>query len=449
VHSFRRGLPAFLFALSMAWSLAARAEAPRAPIPVRLVEVAVDGEIDAGLAAYLERVLDAAGPGDGVILRVNTFGGRIDAAVRIRDTLLRCKGSTMAFVEGRAISAGALISLGNDRLYMRGSATIGAATPVQLSGGEMKPVEAKVVSYFRKEMKATAEAKHRRGDLAEAMVDPAVEIEGLDGKESTLTLTTPEAIKHRFIDGEAATLEAALLAAGWPSVRTVQQLNWAERLARVLSDSRVSSLLMTLGMIGILIELWAPGHMLSGLFGAACLLLFFFGHYVVHLAGLGEILLFAAGVVAVVIEVAFIPGHGALGVVGALAILGSLVLAIMGRSSMPLEVSWALGTVTRALTMVSGALLASVAAMFLIARRLPSTRFGRALVLESAIKASVQVKVDLAGKEGLTLTVLRPAGAIDVDGQRYDVVTEGGFVEAGERVRVIKVEGARIVVARV
>jgi len=256
------------------------------PAPTgRIMEIVVEGEIDLGLAAYLERVLDAAQPGEGVVVRVNTFGGRVDAAVRIRDAMLRCKGRTLAFVDGRAISAGALITLGADRIYMVGGATIGAATPITLQGGEMKPVEAKVVSYFRKEMKATAEAKGRRGDLAEAMVDPAVEIPGLDGKDTTLTLTTPEAKKHGLIDGEAQTLAEALKAAGWPATTTKVNENWAEQVARTLSDSRISSLLMTIGMIGILIELWAPGHLLAGLVGAGCLLLFFFGHWVVHLAG--------------------------------------------------------------------------------------------------------------------------------------------------------------------
>jgi membrane-bound serine protease (ClpP class) len=414
-----------------------------------VVEAKVDGEIDAGLAAYLERVLDGAEAGDGVILRINTFGGRVDAAVRIRDALLRCKGRTLVFVEGRAISAGALISLAADRIYMTAGATIGAATPITLQGGEMKPVEAKVVSYFRKEMKATAEAKGRRGDLAEAMVDPAVEIPGVDGKDTTLTLTAPEALKLKFIDGQADTEAAALQQAGWPAAYTESSENWAERVARTLSDSGISSLLMTIGMIGILIELWAPGHMLAGGVGAFCLLLFFFGHYVVHLAGMGELLLFAGGAAAVVLEVVFFPGHGAVAGLGVIAILASLVMAIIGRGGLPLDVAWAMGSITRALTMVSGAVLASGAVMFFVARRLPSTRFGRALVLDSAIRVSAQPDVDYTGAVGVTATALRPAGVAELNGRRVDVVSEGGFIEPGVQVRVIRVDGPAVVVAKI
>jgi membrane-bound serine protease (ClpP class) len=422
---------------------------PAGPPPSgRVVEVTVSGEIDLGLAAYIERVLDAAQPGEGVVLRVNTFGGRVDAAVRIRDALLRCKARTLAFVEGRAISAGALITLGADRIYMVPGATIGAATPIQLQGGEMKPVEAKVVSYFRKEMKATAEAKGRRGELAEAMVDPAVEIPGLDGKDTTLTLTTPEAKKQGFIDGDPATLAEALRAAGWPATTSAERENWAEQVARTLSDSRVSSLLMTIGMLGIIIELWAPGHLLAGLVGALCLLLFFFGHYVVHLAGMGEVLLFLGGIAAVVLEVAFFPGHGLVAVLGILAILASLVMALVGRGGLPFDVAWAMGAITRALTMVSGALLATVAVMYFVARRLPSTRFGRALVLESAIKAHAGTEPDWTGAVGTTLTALRPAGTAELDGKRVDVVSDGGFVDAGQKIKVLRVEGSRVVVSK-
>jgi membrane-bound serine protease (ClpP class) len=425
-----------------------QALADRTPPTGRVTEIVIDGEIELGLAAYLERVLDHAMPGEGVVLRVNTFGGRVDAAVRIRDAILRCRARTLAFVEGRAISAGALITLGADRIYMVNGATIGAATPINLQGGEMKPVEAKVVSYFRKEMKATAEAKGRRGDLAEAMVDPAVEIPGLDGKDTTLTLTAPEAKKLGLIDGEAATLGEALRAAGWPTTATPERENWAEQLARILADSRISSLLMTIGMIGVLIELWAPGHMLAGLVGAICLLLFFFGHYVVHLAGVGELMLFLGGAAAVVLELAFFPGHGAIAVFGLLAILASLVLALVGRGGLPLEIAWATGAISRALTMVSGAVLATAAVMFVVVRRLPSTRFGRALVLESAITANAGVARDWTGAVGVTTTALRPAGTAELDGQRVDVVSEGAFVDAGVKVRVVRVEGTRVVVTR-
>ena len=411
----------------------------------------MSGSIDPALSSYLERVLSSATADDRIVLRVNTFGGRVDAAVRIRDAMLRCKGQTLAFVEGRAISAGALISLAADRIYMTPAATMGAATPIQLSGGQMKPVEAKVVSYFRAEMKATAEAKHRRGDVAEAMVDPAVVLDELaDTAEHTVTLTTKQALQTHMIDGQATTVADALAQEGWSQPTTVVSMSWAEKLARFLADDSISSLLMSLGLLGVLIELWTPGHLLAGAFGATCLVLFFFGHWVVHLAGLGEVVLFALGFVAVLVEILLIPGHGVLLVSGSLAVVASLVLALVGRTGLPLEVSWALGSVTHALVMVSGALIVSVAGMVIIARWLPQSRLGRALVLGDAIHASAAaIQPILIGEEGRTLTALRPAGTVVVGSRHIDVVSDGAFIEPDVAVRVVSVDGARVVVVKI
>jgi membrane-bound serine protease (ClpP class) len=424
-------------------------DAAKAPAKGQTLVIDISGEIDLGLAPYVERVLGSASPDDVVVLKVNTFGGRIDAAVQIRDALLAAKCKTVAFIDSRAISAGALISLATDTIAMTHGATIGAATPVQLEGGKMAPVEAKVVSYFRKEMKSTAEAKGRRGDIAEAMVDATVEIPGLDGKDTTLTLTTAEALKYKIAAFEVATFEELCAKLNRPAPSVIRPgINWAERLARFLSDSTVSSLLMSLGMLGIMIELWAPGHALAGGLGVLCLLLFFFGHFVVHLAGWEEILLFGGGVVLVVVELAFFAGHGSIAVAGVLCILASLVMALLNMKRVPFEVSWQLGWVTKALTMVFGSLLATAAGMVLVSRMLPATRFGKPLVLNAQITARASDGDALIGRHGITETALRPAGKVTVGGKRIDVVTDGGFVEAGERVVVAEVDGPRIVVRR-
>jgi len=244
---------------------AAADQAPTTGPAGRTIVVPLTGEVDLGVAAFLRRIIADAGPGDLVILDIDTFGGRIDAAVQIRDALLGSRAKTAAYVDPRAISAGALIALATDTIVVTHGATIGAATPVQIEGGKMQPVEAKVVSYFRKEMKATAEAKGRRGDLAEAMVDASVEIPGLDGKDTTLTMTTAEALKYGLAAFEATSVDdlCRRLHRALPSVVHTGP-NWAERVARFLSTPAVSSILLTLGMLGIMLELWAPGHLVAG-----------------------------------------------------------------------------------------------------------------------------------------------------------------------------------------
>jgi membrane-bound serine protease (ClpP class) len=416
----------------------------------RTIVAPLSGEVDLGVSAFLLRVIREAGPEDLVVLDIDTFGGRIDAAVQIRDALLASRAKTVAFVNRRAISAGALIALATDTIVMAHGATIGAATPVQLEGGKMQPVEAKVISYFRKEMKATAEAKGRRGDLAEAMVDAQVEIPGLDGKDTTLTLTTAEALKFQLAAFEATSLEdlCARLHRTLPSIVHAGP-NWAERLARFLAGSAVSSLLMTLGMLGIMLELWAPGHLVSGLVGLACLLLFTFGQYIVNLAGWETLILFGAGATLVAVELLFFPGHGVMVVLGVLLVVVALTESMVDVKHVPLGISWSLGWLPQALTRGFGSLLAAGVALGFLSRFLPRSRLGRALILSDTVGAAAAAALpSLVGRAGVAETALRPTGKAVVDGRRLDVVSEGDFVEEGATIEVIEVAGPRIVVRR-
>jgi membrane-bound serine protease (ClpP class) len=436
----------------------ARADAPKAG---RTIVVPIEGEIDLGLAPFVERLIAGAGEGDTILLQINTFGGRIDAGVRIRDALLHARVPTVAFIDKRAISAGALIALACDTIVMANGATIGAATPVELEGGKMKPVEDKVVSYMRKEMKATAEAKGRRADIAEAMVDATAKVDGLDDADHTLTLTTDEAVKYKIAAFRADTVEEVCARLSRPEPdRLRPALNWAERLARFLSDPAIASLLMTLGMLGILVELWHPGHAVSGVIGVLCLAAFFFGQYVVHLAGWGEILLFVFGLAALTYEVFLWHGHGWLAVLGVLTMVAALVLALVDASAMPLDVAWSLGWIGRSLARVFGSLMATAVLMIVATRFLPKTRFGRPLVLNTAITAhagaaaaqladsEVWDPAALIGARGAAETPLRPSGKVIIDGRRYDVVTGGEFLEAGTPIEVAAADGSRIVVQK-
>ena len=416
----------------------------------RLIVAPLSGEVDIGVAAFLHRAARDAAPGDLLVLDIDTFGGRIDAAVQVRDALLGCRAKTVAFVHPRAISAGALIALATDVIAMSRGATIGAATPVQLEGGKMQPVEVKVISYFRKEMKATAEAKGRSGELAEAMVDPSVEIPGLDGKDTTLTLTTDEAIRYKLAAFEAQSVDeivAQLHAV--PSSMTSVEPSWAERLARLLAGSALSSLLLTIGMLGIMIELWAPGHAVSGIVGLACLLLFAFGHYVVNLAGWETLLLFGAGAALIVVEIVFFPGHGIMVGLGVLLAVLALTESMVDLKRIPFDVSWATGALPRALTRAFGSLLIAGATLAFLSRYLPRSRLGRALVLKDAVGAPAGVPLPaLLHRDGVADTALRPTGKALIDGRRLDVVSDGDFIEQGGAIEVVEVAGARIVVRK-
>ena len=412
--------------------------------------VPIEGVIDLGLAPFVQRVLEeaATAKASAVVLDINTFGGRVDAAVLIRDALLESKILTVAFINKRAISAGALISLATEKIAMADGGTIGAATPVQigLPGAPAQPVAEKTVSYMRKEFRATAEQRNRPALIAEAMVDADVEIPDIIQKGKLLTLTTKEALDVKVADFQANTLEAVLesLELGDADIRHASE-TWAETLVRFLTHPAVSSLLMTLGIMGILVEIRVPGFGLPGLMGLVSLGLFFWGHTLVRLAGLEEFLLVGLGLILVGLEIFFIPGFGVSGILGILALMGGLGLSLIGSGATWDSLLSAMGQVSLSI------LIAILVALFLLRyfQRLP---FGKRLMLKTTLlskegyASSPEEDQRWLGKRGTAATDLHPSGIAHLNGDRLDVVSDGDFINAGQPVEVVRVDGNRIVV---
>ncbi len=414
--------------------------------------VPVSGIIDLGLAPFIRRVLDEAATENAaaVILEISTFGGRLDAAVLIRDSLLRAPVKTVAFVNKRAISAGALISLAAEKIAIADGGTIGAAMPVQAGqpGAPAQPVEEKTVSYVRKEFRATAESRKRPPLLAEAMVDADVEIPNIIAKGKLLTLTTEEALKHKLADFRADSVEDVLKELGLAGAQVRQaSLNWAENLVRFLTHPVVSSLLITIGMLGIIIEIRTPGFGVPGALGIASLALFFWGHWLVELAGWEELLLVAAGLVLLALEVFVIPGFGLAGTLGIIALLAGLSWSLIGPGA-----TWEV--ILRAAGRVVFSLLIALIASLAMLRFLPRLPFGRRLILETGLPAgegyasAPERDRSWLGKGGTALSPLRPAGIAQIEGERVDVVSDGELIEPGTQIVVTRVDGNRIVVRR-
>jgi membrane-bound serine protease (ClpP class) len=423
-----------------------------APAPSVVYVAPIEGIIDLGLAPFVQRVLkEAAEAGAAaVILEINTFGGRVDAAVVIRDALLNARVKTVAFINKRAISAGALISLAAETIVIGDGGTIGAATPVQMGqpGAAPQPVEEKTVSYVRKEFRATAEARKRPPLIAEAMVDADVEIAGLIEKGKLLTLTTEEALKHKVADFRANTLDSVLeqLDLAKAEVRHASP-TWAENLVRLLTHPIVSSLLITVGMLGIIIEIRTPGFGIPGALGIASLALFFWGHWLVQLAGWEEVLLFGSGLVLLLLEIFVIPGFGIAGILGISALLAGLSLSLIGGGA-----SWEF--ILKATGRVLFSLLIALAASLLMLRFLPRLPWGRRLILETGLAAgqgyasAPETDQRWLGKSGRTVSPLRTAGIAEIEGERVDVVSDGEFIESGAPIVVTRIDGNRIVVRR-
>ncbi|MEX2269943.1 MAG: NfeD family protein [Vicinamibacterales bacterium] len=443
-------LAALLVATAGAGARGAGAQTSAPPAPLVQV-IAIDGMIDLGLAPFLARTIreSAEAGAAAVVLEINTFGGRVDAAVVMRDALLNAPIRTIAFINQRAISAGALIALACDTIVMAPGGTIGAAMPVLGAGeGEVKATDEKTVSYVRKEFRATAEARKRPPAFAEAMVDADMEIPGVIAKGKLLTLTTTEALEHKVADHRAATLAEALAAAGLPGaeVRHVGQ-TWAESVVRFLTHPVISSLLMSLGILALFVEIRTPGLGVAGALGLALMALFFWGHWIVALAGWEELLLVAAGVLLIALEVFVLPGTTVAGVAGIIALVAGLGLALVGAGA-------TVSNIINALGRVAISILLAMAAAFALFGALPRLPIGRRLVLATGMPAAggyasaPESDRRWLGRSGTALSPLRPAGIADIDGARVDVVSDGGFIEAGAPIEVTRVDGNRIVVRR-
>jgi membrane-bound serine protease (ClpP class) len=410
--------------------------------------IPIDGVIDLGLAPFLTRTLREArdAGASAVLLDINTFGGRVDAAVAMRDALVNAPLRTIAFINPRAISAGALIALATETIVMADGGTIGAATPVVSGGDQPQVADEKSVSYVRKEFGATAERRGRPPQFAEAMVDADVQIADVVDKGKLLTLTTSEALTHKVADFTADTLSEALVVSGLrdADVRRASQ-TWAETFVRFLTNPLVSSLLMTVGMLGLLVEIRTPGFALPGAIGLLSLGLFFWGHWIVQLAGWEELLLVVGGVILLGLEILIIPGFGVAGVVGVIALAVGLGLALVGAGATTSAIVAAFGR-------VAISILLALASGLALLRMLPRVPFGRRLVLSTEMGAErgytspPESDQRQLGRTGIARSPLRPAGVAEIDGTRVDVVSDGGFIEAGAAIEVTRVEGNRVVV---
>lgn len=407
--------------------------------------VPVHGVIELGLAPFITRSVGEAEVAEAraIVLDIETPGGRIDAAQQIVDALRETDVPVYAFVNRRALSAGAMIALAADRIYMRDGAIMGAATPVT-GGGDKAPE--KIVSVMRSEMRTLAEEQGLDPRIAEAMVDEEIAIEGVVERGKLLTLTTEEAVRLGYAE-EVADLNALLAAVGAPALPVyTTEVNWAENVVRFLTHPAVAPLLLTLGFLGILFELKTPAFGLAGTFGVASLAAFFGSRYLVGLAGMEEMLLIGAGTALIAIEIFVIPGFGVAGIAGALAVGAGIMLSLVGIAATPAEWSQAAG-------ILSLSLLVGIVIAWALLRKLPKTgRFTKTGIMHGASTSreggylSQPARADLIGSIGVALTDLRPSGAARFGEERVDVVSDSSWINAGTPIRVVRAEGYRHVV---
>lgn len=438
----------FMFLIAIAGTLGAIAVPGTVQNESIVYRVPVTGEIELGLAPYIQRaVKEAAEVGAAaLILDIDTPGGRVDAAEIISDALTDSEVPVYSLVNRRAYSAGALIALSTSRIYMRPASVIGAATPVDGTGTKAPE---KIVSAMRSQMRALAESNGLEPEVAAAMVDEDIEIDGVVESGKLLTLTTEEAVELGYAEA-IEDLDALLVELGHEGATVVTlELNWAEHLVRFFSSSVVSPFLLSLGFLGLLIEIRTPTFGLAGTMGLISLGLFFGSNMIVGLAGLEDVLIVGAGLVLLGIEAFVVPGFGIFGVAGIVAILAGLYMSLLGNiPTMP--------DFTRAAWVLTSSMLLLIGSAWALIRTLPSSsrlaESGIFLLAKTASAIgyeSAEVRSDLVGKHGTAITDLRPAGTALVGDERIDVVSESEWISAGTPVKILSAEGYRHIVRSV
>lgn len=402
--------------------------------------VPIEETVEKGLLAFLKRAVGEAeeAGAEAIIFDVNTPGGAVDAADGIGKLLTGTDLKTVSFVNKKALSAGAYISLNTDEIYMVPGATMGSAAIIDQQGNTAGK---KAESYWFAAMKAAAVESGRDPIYAQAMADESIDLPELGaGKGKLLTLTAEQTLEVGYSEGTVKNLNDLLNKLGYEDaeVRNVNE-TFAEKLARFITHPIVIPILMTIGSLGLVLELYSPGFGLPGIAGLSALLLFFYGHMVAGLAGFETLILFALGVGLILLEL-FIPG-GIAGVIGLLAIVASFFMASDNVVHMGISL----------LVALTASIVLSILMIRVFGKKM---KFFKRIILTDSTSTekgyvSNKNRLELIGVEGVTLTPLRPSGTIIVEDERIDVVSEGGFVPKGKKVRIVKTEGSRIVVREI
>lgn len=397
----------------------------------------LEGEISEYMVSYIERVYDEAeaNGASAVLLQLDTYGGYVTAAVSLKQTIMAQDMPTYCYIDDKAISAGSLIALSCDGIAINKGGTIGAAEPRQ---GTEKADE-KVVSFWTAELVGAAEAHDRDGQLAAAMSDTSVVIEGLSEAGRLLTLTADQAVElgmaDYIADSEAAALEAFGLAGA--TVIGVER-NLQENMTQMLNNSVVSTLLLSVGIGCLVLEVMFAGVGMFAAVGITSLALYFIGALLLSYTAWIAVALAVAGLVLLILEIFVVPGFGICGILGIASIIGAVVCVAPSVTVAVLQIFIA---------------IAVAVLLVVISLKCGRTRrvWSRLILKDSTSTAGGYVSQpatinQLVGKSGVALTDLRPSGAALLDGRRTDVLTEGSFIKRGTAVRVIRVDGSSVVV---
>ncbi|AOZ91727.1 NfeD family protein [Paenibacillus crassostreae] len=405
--------------------------------------IPVEQNIERGLEKFMERGFEEAKSMDAslIVLEINTPGGRIDTAEEIGALIRQSEIETVAYIHGNAASAGSYIALNADQIMMAPGSMIGAASLINGSTGEYI-TDPKLISYWKSKLAGAAELNGRNSKIAEGMADLDMivempEINYTKSQGDIISLTSDQALKVGYSEQTAKTVEEAITFAGYSTEDVFRvEHTFSEKLAEFLTSRVVMTLLLFMGIAGVIIELLVPGFGVPGILGIAGFSLYFFGNSVAGFAGSETWILFLIGIVMLVIEL-FIPSFGILGLIGSISLIVGVVRAAYSAS----HVALSLGI----------AIVSAIIVIIIVANVFKKRGIWNRFILKDTLSKEMGYiptasKDSLLGKEGISVTPLRPSGTALIDGERVDVVADGEFIDTNSIIHVVKVEGSRIVV---
>ncbi|GAB3341860.1 nodulation protein NfeD [Marivirga atlantica] len=408
----------------------------------------IRSEIDARSKRYVDLALEEAKKAQAthIIIDMNTYGGALYDADEIRTALLQLEIPVYVYINKNAASAGALISIACDSIYMAPGASIGAATVVNQTG-EAAPD--KYQSYMRSIMRSTAEATGRDPKIAEAMVDENLVVDSISEPGQVITFSTAEAIKYGFCEGEMASLDDVLFELNLlNSTRIDYKVSTTEKIISFFINPFISGILILIILGGIYFELQTPGVGFPIAASIIALVLYLVPYYLNGLAENWEILAFVIGLVLIALEIFVIPGFGIFGILGLILTLGSLVFMMLNNNFFDFEFVPKENIMQALITTLLG-LFGSLVLMFIGGVRLTQTKYFKRIALQDTQNSaegysSRFIEKGFIGKTGTVYSVLRPSGKVEIEGDLYDAYTRGEYLEQGEQIEVIEESGTSL-----
>ncbi|MEQ9298348.1 MAG: NfeD family protein [Cyclobacteriaceae bacterium] len=413
----------------------------------------IDQEIDPRMNRYTELALDKAEEieADYVVIEMDTYGGALNDADDIRTRILNFEKPVYVWINKDAASAGALISIACDSIYMTKGASIGAATVVTADGVAAPD---KYQSYMRSIMRSTAEAKGRDPKIAEAMVDQNIEVDSVSTAGQVITFSTSEAIKFGFCEAQLDNIDEVMARSGVEEYELSEfKLDGAEKIIALFLNPAVSGILILIIIGGIYFELQTPGVGFPILASFVAAILYFTPYYLNGLAENWEIIMFFLGVALLAAEIFVIPGFGIAGILGLIFTIGSLVLVMLNNDTFDFSFVNSSDLFIAVSTTIMG-LFGAIIVMFIGGVRLTNSQFFNRIALQDVQDTSQGYSSNFKsesfiGKTGVTYTVLRPSGKVMIEDNIYDAFTRGNYIEKGTAIEVIGEEGNSVKVKEI